>query len=160
RGKVASCDCGEEVANIVLMVGGAGVSNLRQGSWTGMHGVGSRGVVAEKRVVGNVIADGCREAFGASGASRGAVGIDDGEIETAHESAPSHAGRGEEVTDIFSAHLSLGAGCAGTNISDRIGIADHGERAITAAVRFVTGTVQGAGDAVSLSGNQIEQSWS
>src|SRR4029077_2231409 len=55
RGKVASCDCGEEVANIVLMVGGAGVSNLRQGSWTGMHGVGSRGVVAEKRVVGNVI---------------------------------------------------------------------------------------------------------
>src|SRR5437879_6472096 len=116
-----------EVQQIVLMVSRTAISDFGQRSGTGMSPVESRSPVVKKGVVRNVVlcGDSIHGIGRTPGATRSAVGIDNGQIETTHERSPSHAYRAQQIADVLAAHRDLISSGIRTNISDGIGIANH-----------------------------------
>ena len=157
RRQVAGVQRGEEVVDVVLMIGGFGiaragnlaVADRRHRARARMGRIARRGVVLERLVVRNVVGrvegKGPRRGRIAEPlASRRPVGVDDREIETALEPAPGDASHIEQIADVAACHRDLVDGRVGAGVEQRIGIADHREiaRAFACVAERLMGRMQ------------------
>src|SRR5215469_5896028 len=108
-------------------------------------------------MVGNVILSGACEPHRTPCAARRAIRINDGKVEASHERTPGNAGSTEEVANVLTSHLDLIPGWVRANVTNRIGVANYGERPV-ASINFIARAVQSPGHAVGLPGNQVEGS--
>src|ERR1035438_3162311 len=103
-----------------------------------MRVVGRGGVIVKERMVRNVVLFRYPSdiRFGAAETTGSPVRIYDRQIESAHETAPAYPIGFQQIADGLASHDYLVAGRAGANVALRIGIANHGQRSVGAAVHF------------------------
>lgn len=83
-----------------------------------------------------------------------AIGVDVTQVESALEPAPSDAGAVEQVADVSSPHLYLGA--AGTNVAERVRIANHRQSTVAIADPCSGWAVRRPDYTISLTRDQVE----
>jgi len=145
-----------EILDVILVVGRTSPTDFRQRSRPGVVGIGHARPISEQRVMRNVIRCRARQSAGTARAARRPVGIHDRQVEAAHEAAPAHARRVEQVADRLAAHLDLVARRVRANVPNRIGIANHGQRTVRSAAHFVPGSVQRGDCAVGLACDRVQ----
>src|SRR5580698_2853544 len=157
-GKNALAQRGEEIRGVVLVVGRTGVSDFIDRSRTRVSRVRGGSVILKRLVVRNVVSlgDGGDARGGGALALRGAVGVHRREIESSLEEAPADARVVQQVADVLAAHAEFFAGRSGADVTDRIGVADHGRVAV-AAIDDRAGAVFVVAHAVGLAGDQVQR---
>src|SRR5215469_4344978 len=133
--QIASAERAEEVIDVVLMIRCITRADATDGPWTDMVGIGRRGVVLERLVMGHIVAfvDPGYRGGGIALTTGRTVGIDDTQIESALEPSPSDARAVEQVTNVWSAQLNFVTGRGRTNVANRVGITDKRQTAIAIA---------------------------
>ncbi len=180
RRQIAGLQRREEVVDIVLVIGrfrrvgvrDQAVTDRLHGTRAGVSRVAGRRIVLEPGVVRDVVdRRGSRLArrcgAGLTQAAGGAVGVDDGQVEAAHERPPGDALGIEQVADVAAGHRDLRALRVGADVVNRIVVTDHGQVArqmgcvgenLVAAdqpARTIE-HVEGEGKAVGLARDQVE----
>src|SRR5260370_25422879 len=126
RWKIACADCGKKVVDVVLMVRGAGVPNLRNGRRPRVGEVGRRRIVLEKCVMRDVIAGCPCKACRTPLAAGRAIAVLDCQVKATHERPPTYTGPTEQIAYILPFHTHHRA--ARAHVPKWIGIADDRER--------------------------------
>src|SRR5580700_10256565 len=159
RRQVSGIQRVEEIVRVILMISRVTRhSNRRRTGGAGVGWIARAGVILKRLMMLNVIGLGqSRDRRNrAPFAQSGSVGVGRREIEPSLEPSPGKSRGVEQIAYIFSAEADLKRSRAGTHVHEGISITDK-RKAALAVGDFVAGwPVQGRGDSVGLSRNQID----